>query len=490
MSIRNKLKWDPLVVDLVFHNRLFWKKTRNGLKINSYQFIRFLVHYIGLLRVKILNSEHLAIVKEKSVELVDTAHVSQLLVSFIQDYFPDECSEHSKTEILDTVVESSNNFYNTHVLNYFPIEEIPLHNDTAEECYVPYEDVIVKVTKHGIVPVSYSDHDSYVLKKQIRKRKFRLSKNPLEGEFYRFTLNLADQDQQRFDALCTILGYLLHRYKDPSNPRMIILIDQVIGELESHNGGSGKSLWLKAVSFVRLVVELSGKQMQRGNRFLMQRVEIFTDVVLLNDASKDENLEMWFNYLTDDFVMERKYKQEQVIPAQFSPKVALTSNHMIKRPEGNSSERRVHEMEVSDHYGKHLTPHQEFGHSLYEDWSPQDWSEFDNFMMYCIQLYLQKGLIDPPKINILKRKLISEVGVELLELLDDKIEQGETKFHKKNLYDEFINGGYVDRKYIPKRNTFTRKLRKYFEYKQLEYIETPSDKKLSFELITDEKKKK
>lgn len=489
MSIRNKLKWDPLVMDLISHNMLFWKKTRNGLKINSYQFIRFMVNHIGLLRVRILNSERLAIVKDKSVELVDTAHVSQLLISFIQEYFPNECSEHNKTEILDTVVESSNNFYNPHVLNFIPIKEVPLHNDTAEECYVPYENVIIKVTKEGVVPILYSDHNTYVHKTQIVKRKFKRSSKPLKGEFYQFTLNLADQNQQRFDALCSILGYLLHRYKDPSNPKMIILIDQVIGELESHNGGSGKSLWLKAVGFIRLVVGLSGKQMQRGNRFLMQRVEVFTDVILLNDASRDENLEMWFNYLTDDFVMERKYKQEQVISAQFSPKVALTSNHMIKRPEGNSSERRVHEMEVSAHYGKHLTPQQEFGHNLYEDWSNIDWIEFDNFMMHCIQLYLQKSLIDPPKINILKRKLISEVGVELLELLDEKVDQGMTKFHKKDLYDEFIKGGYVDRKYIPKRNTFTRKMRKYFEYKGLEYNETPSDKKLYFELITDEKKK-
>lgn len=481
--------WEALIAWLLAYKMLFWKKTRNGLKINPYQFIQFLLINLGVLRVRFINSDHLAIVKDRVVEIVQTADISQLTISYIDSTFPGDCSNFSRTEIKDAIVESSNNFYNPHVLNFIPLKEIPLHNDTSEECSVSYQNVHVKVTKNGIVLTSYSNHESYVLKNQIVKREFQLSDEPLKGEFYQFTLNLADQNQQRFDALCSILGYLLHRYKDPSNPRMIIVIDQVIGELESHNGGSGKSLWLKAVSFVRLVVELSGKQMQRGNRFLMQRVDIFTDVILLNDASRDENLELWFNYLTDDFVMERKYKQEQVIPAQYSPKVALTSNHMIKRPEGNSSERRVHEIEVSAHYGKHLTPQQEFGHNLYDDWSDEEWSLFDNFMMYCIHLYLQQGLIEPPKINILKRKLISEVGVELLELLDEKVEQGVTKFHKKDLYDEFIKGGYVDRKYIPQRNTFTRKVRKYFEYKQLEYTETPSDKKLYFELITESKKK-
>lgn len=490
MSIRNKLKWKELIIFLALHKMLFWKRTRNGLKINPFQFIQFLIINLGLMRVRILNSDHLAIVQDNIVEIVETADISQLLISFIDETFPEDNSEHSRTEIKDIIVESSSNNYKNDVLNFILQKEVDLHNDTADVCQVPFSDVVVIVTKEGIQPIAYKHHNAYVLKKQVVKRDFKKSGNPLQGEFYQFTLNLADNDEQRFQALCSILGYLLHRYKDPSNPRMIILIDQVIGELESHNGGSGKSLWLKSISFIRLVVELSGKQVQRGNRFLMQRVENFTDVILLNDASRDENLEMWFNYLTDDFVMEQKYKQERIIPAQFSPKVALTSNHMIKRPEGNSSERRVHEMEVSAYYGKHLSPQDEFGHNLYYDWTPQDWSEFDNFMMYCIQLYLQKGLVDPPKINILQRKLISEVGVELLELLDEKIEQGVTKFHKKDLYDEFIKGGYVDRKYIPKRNTFTRKLRKYFEYKGLQYNETPSDKKLYFELITESKKKR
>lgn len=283
MKVRNFLKWKDLIEHLEALNMLFWRETRNGLKINPYQLIQFLLLNLGLLRVRILNSDHLAIVKDRAVEIVQTADISQLLISHIDKTFPHDGLGFSRTEIKDTIVESSNNFYNQHVLNFIPLKEVPLHNDVAEECYIPFEDVIVKITKDGAVPIPYSDHDSYVLKKQIVKRKFKLSKKPLKGEFYQFTLNLAAQDEQRFESLCTILGYLLHRYKDPSNPRMIILIDQVIGELESHNGGSGKSLWLKAVSFIRLVVELSGKQLQRGNRFLMQRVEIFTDVILLKD---------------------------------------------------------------------------------------------------------------------------------------------------------------------------------------------------------------
>lgn len=64
----------------------------------------------------------------------------------------------------------------------------------------------------------------------------------------------------RYLSLMAAIGYLLHQYKDPANPKIIVLIDQIIGEEETHNGGTGKSLLFKALSYMRNMVELSGKE--------------------------------------------------------------------------------------------------------------------------------------------------------------------------------------------------------------------------------------
>ena len=352
-----------------------------------------------------------------------------------------------------------------------------------------YKNTAVEITAHSVTEISYKDLEFNVFQNSIIPRRYRRKLKRKRGEFKQFVWNLSGETRARYLSLQVAIGYLLHQYKDPANPKIIILIDQIIGELETHNGGTGKSLAFGALKHMRNVVELSGKR-KGSDRFLMQRVNVFTDIILVNDVSRYDSAENYYNYSADDFTIERKYKNEVVIPASQSPKLCMTTNHMLKRPEGNSSERRLQEYEVSDYYSADRNPQDEFGHSLFHDWDQLQWQLFDDFMIDCVQLYLQKGLIAPPKINIEKRKLLLEVGVELKEFLDEKIEQGQTKFHKKDMFNEFRKGGFVEARYVPRSNNFTRRIKKYMEYNHIPYRETPSDKKLYIEIITEKTFKK
>jgi len=465
----------------------FWKKEGRVTKIKLFQLINFLTLILGICKVRIYKTTYLAVKTNNIVELVGIEEVSQKVINYVKSNFPHDYCVINRTDILDALIEKSITFYNDKILNHLTIYNIPLLIDTKSTSEIAFDNDIIKINKSGHLLISYDDYKNPLLKKQIIGRNFIEVKQKCQGGFSKLVWNLSNHSVKGFKVLCSILGYLMHRYKDPANPKMIILIDQVIAELETSMGGSGKSLLISALSHIRNLVEVSGKKFQSNQRFAFQRVDIWTDIVLVNDASKNENLENWYNILADGFMMERKYEKEQFIPYDYSFKLAMTTNHMIKQPEGNSSERRKHEVEVSDYYGKDLTPEQDFGHILFNDWNASEWNQFDNFMVFCLEYYLQFGLITPPIINILKRKLISEVGVALIECMDEKIQSGVTKFHKKDTYDEFIKGGYVDRKYIPQRNSFTRKLKKYFEYKELNHTETPSDSKKYFELITNDK---
>lgn len=465
----------------------FWKKEGRVTKINVYQYLNFLTQILDICKVKIYKTTYLAVKTDNIIDLVDIEQISQKVISYVKSKFPNVYGTINRTDILDALVEKSVTFYNDKILNHLPIYEIPLLIDTKSYSEIAFRNGVVKIENGDHKLITYDDYHNLLLKKQIIERDYIDINHKCRGVFSKFVWNLSNRSVKRFKVLCSILGYLMHRYKDPANPKMIILIDQVIAELETSMGGSGKSLVISALSHIRNLVEVSGKKFQSNQRFAFQRVDIWTDIVLVNDASKNENLENWYNILADGFMMERKYEKEQFIPYDYSFKVAMTTNHMIKQPEGNSSERRKHEVEVSDYYGKDLTPEQDFGHILFNDWKANEWNQFDNFVVFCLEYYLQFGLITPPIINILKRKLISEVGIALIEFMDEKIQSGVTKFHKKDTYDEFIKGGYVDRKYIPQRNSFTRKLKKYFEYKELNHTETPSDSKKYFELITNDK---
>ncbi|WP_407557335.1 primase-helicase family protein [Winogradskyella sp. 4-2091] len=466
----------------------FWHKNGDAVLLKAYQLIRFLKLKLYVCKVRLHETTHLAIKRYNQIELVDNEAIAQKFITYVEDYFPDDKGILSKTMVLDLIVGQSTSYYNNKVFNHLPIYNVTIKPDTKDTCYLTFAHQVVKITKHELQQIPYHELDIAVFNNRKIDRRFKRNKNKLRGDYVKFVWNLSGHSPYRFKVFCTVLGYLIHNYKDPANPKMVILIDQVIGELEAANGGSGKSLFFKAIGHIRNLVELSGKKLQSNSRFAFQRIDVWIDVILVNDASKTENLENWYNITADGFMTERKYEKEQFIPHHLSPKICLSSNHMIRRPEGNSSERRVHEIEVSDYYGKDLSPNEEFERNLFGDeWTDKDWREFDNFIVFCVQYYLQFGLLTPPKINILKRKLIAEVGIELIEFMDDKITQGITKFHKKDTYDEFVKGGFINRKYIPQRNSFTRKLKKFFEYKQLNYTETPSDSKKYLELLTDVK---
>lgn len=466
----------------------FWTKRGDAMLLNTYQLLQFFIKVLFVCKVKLNDNTYLAVKRNNQVEMVNDEIIAQKFIKYVETKFPDDKGIISKTPILDLIVGQSASYYNSKVFNHLPIHPITIKPDTKDRCYLTFKNQVVEITKEAVTQIDYRDFHFPILVNRKIKRHFKQKSNKLRGDYVKFVWNLSGHSPYRFKVFCCVLGYLIHNHKDPASPKMVILIDQVIGELETANGGSGKSLFFKAIGHIRNLAELSGKKLQSNSRFAFQRIDIWTDVILVNDASKTENLENWYNITSDGFMTERKYEKEQFIPHHLSPKICLSSNHMIRRPEGNSSERRVHEIEVSNYYGKDLSPQDEFCRNLFGDeWTGKDWREFDNFIVFCVQYYLKFGLLTPPKINILKRKLIAEVGIELIEFMDDKILQGMTKFHKKDTYDEFVKGGFINRKYIPQRNSFTKKLKKYFEYKQLNYTETPSDSKKYFELLTDDK---
>src|SRR5690606_11203113 len=143
--------------------------------------------------------------------------------------------------------------------------------------------------------------------------------------------------------------------------------------------------------------------------------------------------------------------------------------------------------EVSQHYGKHLTVQDEFNHFYFYDWSEKQWNSFIYYMATCIQKFLRNGLVEVDEINLNQRRLISEVRIELMEYMDEQL-LTKTKLHKKELFTDFIRGGYVSLKYQPTQKSFTVRVKKYFEYKNIAYREVPANTRMYFEVIGENSK--
>jgi hypothetical protein len=167
-----------------------------------------------------------------------------------------------------------------------------------------------------------------------------------------------------------------------------------------------------------------------------------------------------FSVVTEGLTLEKKNKDAIKIPFSKSPKIAITTNYAI-RGSGNSFARRKWELELHQYYSKTFTPLDEFGKLLFSDWNDDDWCEFDNYMIGCLQGYLNTGLVKSRFVNLNVRQLSAETCHEFIEWcgLVEGMEKNrelamEGIIYKMDLYNSFIEE-YPD--YGPKaRMTISR----------------------------------
>lgn len=376
-------------------------------------------------------------------------------------------------------------------INTLPFIEIEFKKDTPTDAYFYFKNCWVAVNAKGIETKDYSELDKAIWATQIKPREFTKLTNWLLNidepesftcEYARFLCltshNIKGDEShdikfrmERFESFCTAFGYLLHSFKNPSNAKMILSIDHKLGEKGEQNGGSGKSLAGKAVAELKHTTNISGKDFKEDYPFKYEQVTPDSQLVCFNDLRRNFNLECTFEIITGDFTVNRRNIGYLVLPFETSPKVYANTNH-IPPGEGSSFIRRMHVLEFSDYFTEEYTPFDEFGHTLFQDWSEDEWNRFYNFMLQnCVGLYLQKGLVKFPGSNFDQRKLQSEVPEEFIDFLDQKdaggnyIVQHNVCHRKVKLLDdfrEFTKGsGLKD----PTANSFTRWIKKYCKTK-------------------------
>lgn len=341
-------------------------------------------------------------------------------------------------------------FFREEFLSLLSTIDIYFIEDTKDTSYLYYRNCAVKITKDAVETIDYLDLGGYVWKDHVIDRKFMECE--YQGCVYgQFISRICGDNDMRIATMESTIGFLMHGYKNLSYCPAVILNDEVISD--NPEGGTGKGLFMNALSQMKKLVVIDGKAFAFEKSFPYQTVSADTQVLCFDDVKKNFDFERLFSVVTEGLTLEKKNKDAIKIPFSKSPKIAITTNYAIKGT-GNSFARRKWEVELHQHYNKNRTPLDEFGKHFFADWNDEDWCLFDNYMVACLQGYLKTGLVKSTFVNLQVRQLSAETSHDFIEWCgliegtpkNSHLEVG-IKLMKQDLYYEFIQE-YPD--YAPK----------------------------------------
>lgn len=356
------------------------------------------------------------------------------------------------------------NLFSDKLLLMLDSVELMMLKDTKTKSFFAFKNGILEVDNNQYKLVDYIDVNGYVWESQIIQRDW-ISLEEYQNEYMTFISNVSNGEPLPIE--CSI-GYLLSTYKNKMNNKAIILNDEVISQ--NPEGGTGKGLFVQGLRQIRKVSILDGKTFDDKKSFPYQTVSPETQVLVFDDVLKNFNFENKFSLVTEGMTLERKNKDAIKLKVEDSPKMVISTNYAIKG-EGNSHDRRRHELEIAQYYGKNLTPYDEFGRQLFDDWDLEDFQKFDNYMIYCLQCFLKNGLVKQNSKNIKLRKFIAETSMEFYEWAEDFENLPRNKrLGKTEYYTKFIEEYQDFKKYLQVK-TFIKWSDKYCKFKGIEYSE-------------------
>lgn len=366
------------------------------------------------------------------------------------------------------------------LLKVFSIED---KRDSYEASRFFFKDFYYEVNLEGVKQKTYDQLDSYIWSDLITNRKIDISEiKDDDCQFKEFCEILAKNDSQRLLNLKTIIGYLLHRNRERGEDQVVILYDEKMRDNLLANGGTGKTLLAKALSYCRETVLFDGKNVKNGSWFKNQRIDLSTELLVYDDLSKETSLEQFFNMTTTGIEVEKKRKQSFMIEYDKMPKILMSSNYYIKGPGGSSDARRRLEFEVANFFDDKKRPEDYFGNRFFgRDWDDNEWSRFYNFMMSCVKDYFQNGLMEPEGINLIKSKNLTDTTENFTEFADSYFKLNNWLDKRKMVKDY---NDYFDEEITS--HQFTKWVKTYSSNKNLDFQDKSSNSEYYFRLKSNQ----
>ena len=379
---------------------------------------------------------------------------------FIKDYIdrlPDKFDGTNPQELLELIYKGAGVYFTDAFFEFFGRAEIDFLRDDKDVGYFPFRNGVVCVSKDKIELKSYGELGKYIWSTQVIDHHITIEEDlDLDKvEYFRFIKRISGDNEERYLYALNLMGYLVHQYKDPSKPFAVILGEETDNEEEG--GGTGKGIFVKALSYIIKTVRVDGKNFALDKSFAFQRVDLDTRLVAIEDTRKRVDFEGFYSIITEGITVEKKNKDELFIPYKDSPKIMFTTNYSIPQ-NGVHAKRRQKVLEFAPYFGKTHTPQDEFGKKLFDDWDKDEWNRFFNLFFLSLQDYLENGVMDMPQSDKMGHKMIkNQFGEEFLNWLLEAVKNTEW-VNLEALHLEFLNMYGMDKKDYS-RNKFTRAIK-------------------------------
>ncbi|WKZ60783.1 MAG: hypothetical protein QY309_04715 [Cyclobacteriaceae bacterium] len=354
----------------------------------------------------------------------------QQIIDFIENFIRKEynfekCHYVDSSILLNKFYKGMKTLFNKDLFARVRTDQpIIINKDTPANTYFYFRNGFVTVTRSSITMQPYEEMNGSVWDTQMLDRDFKLidldapereaEKYP-KGVFADFCWQISGHNVNRFQSLCSIIGYLLHDFYE-YKLKAVLLTDSSLSE--ASEGRTGKTLFAKCLGYVRSYTEINGKDFDSGNKNKYEDVTLGTQVVHLNDVKTRGrfkfDFEDVFNDVTEGMIVNAKY----MTPFRQFAKMIISTNKTLNII-GASQRDRIIEFEMSDFFGEDRSPHQYYGQWFGRDWDETEWSLFDNFICFCAQLFLKEGLIMPETINLEARKLMNHTATEFIDFMSD-----------------------------------------------------------------------
>lgn len=415
-DIANLLKIDEAIIDEIIEineDDDFWVKNEDKkgnvfVKIDSLKYKYFLERK-GFKKYYPEQATNPTFVHIKSNKVIQSS------VDIIKDVVLKYLLERNEIDVFNFCSKSAQ-LFSENYLTMLESIDLNMIKDSRTEAFIPFQNGVVKITKNKVELIDFIDVDGYIWENQIINRDFVKSED-IENDFKDMVAKVSANDPKRINALEHTLGYLIHSFKDKTDQKAIIINDQEIDD--NPNGGSGKSLMISALSNFKKVVKIDGKSFDaKKGDFIYQRVTLDTQVLAFDDVKKNFDFEQLFSIITEGIAINRKNKDEIFIPFERSPKIVITTNYVINGS-GTSHDRRRHEIEFYQYFNGKRNPLTEYGRLLFDSWSDEDWTKFDNYMIANLQKFLKNGLVESVSINADIKRFIQATNKDFYDWVEE-----------------------------------------------------------------------
>jgi hypothetical protein len=403
----------------------FWYIENDKTYISKQNFKRFLEEN-GFCKLQLERGYILLKVSRNIVREMEIFNIKDFVIDYLKRLDDEQFKETPRIKVIDAVIKGAPQHFVQTFLEFLETRELEFLRDTKKKGFLFFSNCFVEITADNVFLKRYEELEGFIWDRQVINKRLVLDNK--ESEFEMFIKNICKNDEQRILSLRSAIGYLLHNYKDSTNAKAIIFLDEKLSDGAA--GRSGKGLVAQAIGKLRKTIRLDGRNFNFSKSFSFQSVTLDTAIIEFNDVTKKFNFDKLFSIITD----EKKNQNEIIIPFHQSLKIIISTNYTIEGSDDSTLDRQF-VVEFSDHYNKTHRPINEFCHRFFDEWINEEWNSFLNYMIGCLQLYLNKGLIQCKHINLEKKKMIDSTCEEFVEYFDS-IEIGK-EYQKKDLLENF-----------------------------------------------------